>query len=390
MGHRSFGKLVIRGGKMKYYNKLVLFVIICLLACNSPQSMAESNPIRMPDLKIVATMSLSDTKKEVNFEAQYKVMEYKDGRLLLYEYIKKQSDDFGEYLFPKLNSDNKQVQLFAYDQEFASKLILTLNPTILASIEENQKDEPIRKLLVGIKKDEGWNYSFYTSKVINNKKDKYTNWISTKTNLKEESQGLSLPKSSIFAFDNDFNFQILKYTGKDFETIKTEAINPDFYYVHEIPYGEKMDEIPYKGGYYEGYIWMKTFSNKVCVWKEYEEIPHPLLILSENNQPAVDMYSLARFMLTPTSGDMKTHTFHRLYKFYSSRPVEYITVTFELGKNYAIVNGERKELEFAPFEKDDIFYVPLRDLCNFIKAPCHYRTTDNTALVARFFAPMNE
>ena len=70
MGHRSFGKLVVRGGKMKYYNKIILFVIICLFACNSPQSMAESDPIKMPDLKIVAAMSLSDTKKEVNFEAQ--------------------------------------------------------------------------------------------------------------------------------------------------------------------------------------------------------------------------------------------------------------------------------------------------------------------------------
>lgn len=372
----------------KIINNMITFLIVCLFAssCNVPNNVKTSISMKMPNIKIIADRALSNIRKEINYEKSYIVMEYKDGNPIFYEYKHESLKGVGEYLTPKLNKDGTQTQLHLNDDEFESKLKMTLHPSILASIEQNKIEESPKELAVGIKAEDNWIYNVYKYKIEN---DKYINWMHAEASLKIEEENL-LPRNSLTIIDNNFNFQILKYTGKDFEKIKTEAINPDFYLIHDIPGFNKMDEIPYKGGYYEGYIWMKTFSNKVCVWKEYEEIPHPLLILSENNQPAVDMYSLARFMLTPTSGDMKTLTFHRLYRFHSSHPVEYITATFELGKNYAIVNGERKELEFTPFEKDDIFYVPLRDLCKFIKAPCHYRTTDNSALVARFFAPMNE
>jgi len=39
---------------------------------------------------------------------------------------------------------------------------------------------------------------------------------------------------------------------------------------------------------------------------------------------------------------------------------------------------------------DTGLFVPLLDVCKLLKANCHYRKTDYSAIVARFFAPMNE
>ncbi len=367
---------------MKKEISLAVFIVflISFITLNFESIKSEiinNNP--PPDFSIIAYKTLSYKKRKViDLEKPSPLASSKDGVITFYE-IEEKKDESDIYYIPKLDENNNPIPVAYDDRDIVNKIKNALRPTFQAKIEGLQNTIALGICLpyngVG-----HWFYNLYRKNIEPNDITRVTMSVSTSK--------FNSPVGSIFYLDNDYNFEIHAYHGYAHQLDHREAINPDNYSVYDVPGFLRIGEVVYKKSYCQGYLWMKADSGETCINGKNIVLDKPPLI-HEGDKLALDISLLSDVIFSPAEGDGKSITIYRFCELVSGQ-IEPVKVTFRLGEKTASLNGEPVELSFEPFLKENQFFVPFFDVCKLLKANCHYRKTDNTALVARFFAPMNE
>jgi hypothetical protein len=369
-------------GKMRKQISLVVFIIflVSFVMCDFKQVQSDTilnNP--PPDFSIVAYKTLSYKKRKIiDLEKPSPLISYKDGIITFYE-IEEKKDESDIYYAPKLDENNNPIPVAYNDKDIINKIKSALRPTFQAKIEGPQNTVALGVCLPynGIGH---WFYNLYKKNIEPDDITRVTMSVSTSK--------FNSPVGSIFYLDDNYNFEIYAYHGYSHQLDRREAINPDNYSVYDVPGFLRIGEVVYKNSYCQGYLWMKADSGEICINGKNIVLDKPSLI-HEGDKLALDINLLSDVIFSPAEGDGKSITIYRFCELVSGQ-IEPVKVTFKLGEKTALLNGEPAKLSFEPFLKENQFFVPFFDVCKLLKTNCHYRTTDNTALVARFFAPMSE
>ena len=353
---------------------LVGFVMCDLKQVQSDTTL--NNP--PPNFSIVAYKTLSYKKRKIiDLEKPSPLVTCKDGVITFYE-IEEKKDESDIYYAPKLDESNNPIPVAYNDKDIINKIRSALRPTFQTKVEGSQNE-----IALGVCLTNGgrgtWFYNIYRKNIEPDGVIPVSMFTATSK--------FNSPVGSIFYLDDDYNFEIYAYHGYSHQLDRREAINPDNYSVYDVPGFLKIGEVVYKNSYCKGYLWMKADSGEICINGKNIVLDKPSLIHQGDNL-ALDINLLSDVIFSPAEGDGKSITIYRFCELISGQ-IEPVKVTFRLGEKTASLNGEPVELSFEPFLKENQFFVPFFDVCKLLKANCHYRTTDNTALVARFFAPMS-
>lgn len=301
-----------------------------------------------------------------------------DGELTFYEFECKDIEGCRQVV-PKLDKDGYPIKIQKNDKDILEKLFVTLNPRIVAKIENTKLR--INAIALGIFVGTQWNFNIYTKDLVEEFK------------LRMDASGTDkiYPYGSISIMDDNYNFEVYEYYGVMHQRTRVESLNPDCCeYLSDYPGLYKLGEALYStGGFGQGYLWGKVDSNQFKIaGRDYEWIM-PAFVWGEGGL-FVNLLFLTDVLFAPYTSDGKTYTIKRLFRKQSRN--ETILIELQLTKNSkkAYLNGQEVELSLEPFDTDNVFYVPLLDVCKLLRANCHTSRYDGSILIARFFAPMSD
>ncbi|HOR46914.1 MAG TPA: hypothetical protein PLX04_00460 [Caldisericia bacterium] len=311
-----------------------------------------------------------------SFKKPTPMLSYEKGKLTFYEF-EIVEDETGKHYSPVLDEYGSPVKVDPADKDIVKKAEKIITSRRLFG----KLDGPQGRIALGMFFQEDDNY-YKWKYCIFGKDINRSQYISGTDKI--------YPVGSISYLDGDYNFEVQAYHGYAYQVERREALNPEYYDRYEIPGLVDFGEASYinrQSG--AGYLWLSAKDPKVVINTVEHSYTNFALVLSENQIPFVALSFLSDVLFAPMTGDGETYTIQRLYNIKTTE-VELVKLTLTKDSKKALIDGKEVELSEPPFMTDTGLFVPLLDVCKLLKANCHYRKTDYSAIVARFFAPMNE
>ncbi|MCE5176506.1 MAG: hypothetical protein ABFD23_03280 [Caldisericales bacterium] len=314
-----------------------------------------------------------------SFKKPTPMLSYEKGKLTFYEF-EVVEDETGKHYSPVLDEYGSPVKVDPADKDIVKKAEKIITSGRLFG----KLDGPQGRIALGMffQEDDSyykWRYNLFGKDIDRN--GPMNHYISGSDKI--------YPVGSISYLDEDYNFEVQAYHGYKYQVERREALNPECYDYYKIPGLAMLGEASYinrQSG--AGYLWLSAKDPKVVINTVEYAYTNFALVLSESNTPFIDLQFLSDVLFAPMTGDGETYTIQRLCNIKTTE-VELVKLTLTKDSKKALVNGKEVELSEPPFMTDTGPFVPFLDVCKLLKANCHYRKTDNTALVARFFAPMS-
>ncbi|MBP6928437.1 MAG: hypothetical protein KBC24_02565 [Caldisericia bacterium] len=311
-----------------------------------------------------------------SFKKPTPMLSYEKGKLTFYEF-EIVEDETGKHYSPVLDEYGSPVKVDPADKDIVKKAEKIITSRRLFG----KLDGPQGRIALGMFFQEDDNY-YKWKYCIFGKDINRSQYISGTDKI--------YPVGSISYLDGDYNFEVQAYHGYAYQVERREALNPEYYDRYEIPGLVDFGEASYinrQSG--AGYLWLSAKDPKVVINTVEHSYTNFALVLSENQIPFVALSFLSDVLFAPMTGDGETYTIQRLCNIKTTE-VELVKLTLTKDSKKALIDGKEVELSEPPFMTDTGLFVPLLDVCKLLKANCHYRKTDYSAIVARFFAPMNE
>ena len=179
--------------------------------------------------------------------------------------------------------------------------------------------------------------------------------------------------------------------------IRREAINPDNFYMEKsIPGLQSMLPIYYYSNlkYGDGFVTLTQNSIKYSICGNTFDMRYP--VETKNDTTFMDFFELLGLLnckykgvrIDNEKGTSFVYTGNRLSDDNWKKQINVISLEVQTGTQDYRVNDEKKQFSIAPYivtKNGWSLMVPLKEVCDALKAKVIYRPLDGTILIARFF-----
>lgn len=205
---------------------------------------------------------------------------------------------------------------------------------------------------------------------------------------------------TICFIDDSFQIEWCEPSNGSMKTIRREAINPDDYNDYNIIPGlDRMLTTEYKvssSNYAIGYIELTPGSDIYYLngdkfdynWNTDLLVP----IQTKNSKSMVYYYFLEKLLFCQNltinkyvDGIFFGEQIQRLYYDKEKKEIRVLKVSFFAGSKKYENNGKIMDFLVAPYDSNVGLMVPLKEVCEALKAKVIYRPLDGTILISRFF-----
>ena len=211
-----------------------------------------------------------------------------------------------------------------------------------------------------------------------------------------ENNGKYWKPGTVCFCDESFQIEWREVTNNKQIVTRREAVNPDLVAkLSEIPGLEEM--LPEQYMFYtnqgKGFVRAQLMSKKVEIDGKPYEIPNAIGF--DGKTSFVDFELLLDWLFCPMTherisetGNKFSYSGFRITADDEKEKYSILFITLAPGRIDYIANGESKQFKEKPYIENRFGYsimVPLKEVCDALKAKVIYRPLDGTILIARFF-----
>lgn len=355
---------------------LAFLCVFPMLICNSPSKSVINRP--MSDFTIYTTKTHArnekDERKTIEFGKEIALVEHKQGNWYFNEIKETTTKDGWKYFEPALDKNGNPVRISGKDPEYELKVLRTFK---MPSLSRKIKEKNISEFLVGSYdlKNKNEKYPCIAYK-INNSGDIVFNMISFGF---DQIKHFKNPKAFFF-LDDHFNYEELVFKDKTVVVSRRLALNPnDENQIKDIPFQKVIDK--------SQYIWKYLYAKVGTQFGDFNGRKLLMNLIEIKNGKAMvnsnEFVSILRGI-----DDFNYETKEYIVKVCTAI-FKYARITelqIKLDSKEVLVDGQKEFFNSKPYydEEDNIIWLPLTDLCKFLRIKYYWREMDNSVLIELF------